>query len=123
MAAQTQNDTQVLSAQHNLAAHGTTEINIFASLSAEQASSLVNRACRWEDPDRSPGVMIAKVGDILTPKMLQKMILRLSDPLPGGYNKEARGIHGIQFCGLNAIPISKHASGSLLPHNVSRCLR
>jgi len=91
------------------AAQGTAEIDIFASLSIQQANALVKRACRWQDSDEMPGVMIAKVGDILTSKMLQKMIFKLAEHIPGACNKEARGI---QLRILNATPISEQASAA-----------
>ena len=59
------------------------DIDMFASLSADQAARLCKRACRWQDSDALPGVMISKSGDILTQKILQKMIVKLAEPILG----------------------------------------
>ena len=59
----------------------TAKKKISASLDAEQAMRLVNRAIKWQDSDCIPGVMIAKDGEPLTQEILQKLIVKLAEPI------------------------------------------
>ena len=54
-----------------------TKTNFSVSLDAEQANRLVKRATRWQDSDCMAGVMIAKDGEQLTPKIFQKIVIKL----------------------------------------------
>ena len=54
-----------------------TKTNFSVSLDAEQANRLVKRSTRWQDSDCMAGVMIAKDGEQLTPKIFQKIVIKL----------------------------------------------
>ena len=75
-----------------------------ASLDAEQAIRLVKRAQRWQDSDCSHGVMIAKEGEQLTPKIFQKIVSKLAEQIDP--NKK----QGIQLRAMNMSPLDQSVS-------------
>ena len=78
---------------------------------------LVNRAIKWQDSDCIPGVMIAKDGEPLTQEILQKLIVKLAEPIR--CKSLSKSQQGLEMSEINAIPLGSTLGISVEVHVAS----